>query len=189
MRRYSYHYMFTPHLYVVLVFRNITGSAGLYDYGPTGCALQANILALWRNHFILEEEMLELDTPIMTPYDVLKTSGHVDKFADWMCKDVETGDIFRADHLVESVLEARLQGDKEARAAQGKEIEKEVEIEDDKGPAAKKNKKKVKVVAMELDAKVKQEYEEILAKVGPKALFVEVTIKRYQYFNLLYAHT
>ncbi|RUS21874.1 glycyl-tRNA synthetase [Endogone sp. FLAS-F59071] len=155
----------TKRFFYAPAYESYGGSAGLYDYGPTGCALQANILALWRNHFILEEEMLELDTPIMTPYDVLKTSGHVDKFADWMCKDVETGDIFRADHLVESVLEARLQGDKEARAAQGKGIEKEVEVEDDKGPAAKKNKKKVKVVATELDAKVKQEYEEILAKI------------------------
>jgi hypothetical protein len=34
---------------------------------------------------------------------------------DWMCKDPKTGEIFRADHLVEEVLEARLKGDKQAR--------------------------------------------------------------------------
>jgi len=51
--------------------------------------------------------MLELDTTIMTLSDVLVTSGHVAKFADWMCKDVKTAEIFRADHLVEGVLEAR----------------------------------------------------------------------------------
>ena len=33
---------------------------GLYDYGPPGCALQANIVDLWRKHFVLEEDMLEL---------------------------------------------------------------------------------------------------------------------------------
>ncbi|RUS34181.1 glycyl-tRNA synthetase [Jimgerdemannia flammicorona] len=160
------------------------GVAGLYDYGPTGCALQANILALWRNHFVLEEEMLELDTTIMTPHDVLKTSGHVDKFADWMCKDLKNGEIFRADHLVEAVLEARLQGDKDARFAQGHVIEKEVDKDDTKEPVAKKtNKKKVRVVAVALDAEVKQEYEEILAKIdnytGPElgAIMHKYTIK------------
>ncbi|CAG8655128.1 3110_t:CDS:2, partial [Scutellospora calospora] len=88
--------------------------AGLYDYGPPGCALQSNILDLWRKHFVLEEEMLEMDGAIITLADVLKTSGHVDKFSDWMVKDKKTGDIFRADHLVEAVLEARLDGDKQA---------------------------------------------------------------------------
>jgi hypothetical protein len=83
------------------------GVAGLYDYGPPGSALQANVLNAWRRHFIVEEDMLELDTTIMTLASVLETSGHVAKFADWMVKDVKTGEIFRADHLVEAVLEAR----------------------------------------------------------------------------------
>ena len=62
------------------------GVSGLYDYGPPGCALQANIIDTWRKHFILEEDMLEVDCTVLTPHEVLKTSGHVDKFADWMCK-------------------------------------------------------------------------------------------------------
>ncbi|KZV78554.1 hypothetical protein EXIGLDRAFT_633778, partial [Exidia glandulosa HHB12029] len=41
------------------------GCAGLYDYGPPGSALQANIIAEWRKHFIVEEGMYELDTTIM----------------------------------------------------------------------------------------------------------------------------
>src|ERR1700733_7059278 len=81
------------------------GVAGLYDYGPPGCALQANILALWRSHFVLEEQMLEVDTSIMTLHDVLKTSGHVDRFTDYMVRDSKTGDFFRADHLLEAALE------------------------------------------------------------------------------------
>jgi glycyl-tRNA synthetase len=59
--------------------------------------------------------MLEVDCTMLTIHDVLKTSGHVDRFADWMCKDPKTGEIFRADHLVEEVLESRLAGNKEAR--------------------------------------------------------------------------
>lgn len=81
---------------------------GLYDYGPPGCALQANIVDLWRRHFVLEENMLEVDCSVITPEPVLKASGHVDKFADWMCKDPVQGEYLRADHLVENVLRSRL---------------------------------------------------------------------------------
>ncbi len=73
------------------------GVAGLYDYGPPGCALQANVIDTWRKHFVLEEDMLEVDCTALTPAEVLKTSGHVDKFADWMCKDPKNGDIIRAE--------------------------------------------------------------------------------------------
>jgi hypothetical protein len=38
--------------------------------------LEHVIIDTWRKHFIIEEEMLELDTTIMTLSDVLKTSGH-----------------------------------------------------------------------------------------------------------------
>lgn len=135
---------------------------GLFDYGPPGCSLQAAIVDLWRKHFVLEENMLEVDPTMLTHDDVFKTSGHVDRFEDLMCKDEKTGDYLRADHLIENVLEARLKGDKTAR---GIELKKD-ENEDD--PAnAKKNKRKVKdIKADKLDDAVVQEYEEILAKVG-----------------------
>ncbi|KAI9148374.1 Glycine--tRNA ligase-like protein [Paramyrothecium foliicola] len=81
---------------------------GLFDYGPPGCALLANIVNEWRKHFIIEENMLEVDLPALTPEAVLQTSGHVDKFADWMCKDLAKGDYLRADHLIEGVLQTRL---------------------------------------------------------------------------------
>ena len=132
------------------------GVAGLYDYGPPGCALQANVLDIWRKHFVLEEDMLEVDCSIMTPAEVLKTSGHVDRFSDWMCKDLKTGEIFRADHLVENVLEARLDGDKLARNAP-------VETKADKDE--KKKKKAAKVTAVRLEDSVVQAYKEILAQV------------------------
>ncbi|BFZ54342.1 Glycine--tRNA ligase 1, mitochondrial [Savitreella phatthalungensis] len=133
--------------------------AGLYDYGPAGCALQANIVDLWRKHFIINDSMLEVDTTILTPAEVLKTSGHVDKFADFMCKDRATGEIFRADHLVEEVLESRIKGHLEAIGAKSDVVEEE---SDDK----KKRKKKVKSIkAVKLEPEVLKEYEEVLAKI------------------------
>ena len=132
------------------------GVSGLYDYGPPGCSLQANIVDLWRKHFVLEEDMLEVDCTVLTPHEVLKTSGHVDKFADWMCKDPKSGEIFRADHLVEEVLESRLKGDKEARGQK-------VEVDEEK--EAKKKRKAKETKAVKLDDATVNEYEEILAKI------------------------
>ncbi|ORY69524.1 glycyl-tRNA synthetase [Pseudomassariella vexata] len=133
------------------------GVGGLYDYGPPGCGLQANIVDIWRKHFVLEEDMLELDCSVLTPHEVLKTSGHVDKFADWMCKDPKNGEILRADHFVEEILENRLKGDKEAR---GQVIEQKEE-----DPKKKKRKAKGAIEVVKLDDAVIQEYEEILAKI------------------------
>ena len=81
------------------------GVAGMFDFGPLGSALKGNIETLWRNHFILEEDMLELTCTCMTLSDVLKTSGHVEQFADFMVKDVKAGNCHRADKLIDEAIE------------------------------------------------------------------------------------
>ncbi|XP_061777263.1 glycine--tRNA ligase-like [Nerophis ophidion] len=87
------------------------GVSGLYDFGPVGCALKNNILQVWRQHFIQEEQILEIDCTMLTPEPVLKTSGHVDKFADYMVKDAKTGECFRADHLLKANLKMKMTED------------------------------------------------------------------------------
>jgi glycyl-tRNA synthetase len=90
--------------------------AGLFDYGPVGCAIKANLIALWRQHFVLNEDMLEVDCTALTPEPILKTSGHVDKFNDFMVKDTKNGQCFRADHLLEAHMD-KLLADKKVDAA------------------------------------------------------------------------
>jgi hypothetical protein len=85
------------------------GVGGLYDYGPIGCTLKENFLAVWRRHFVLEEDMLEIATVCMTPEPVLKASGHVDRFTDLMVKDEKTADCFRADKLLEAHIDKLLE--------------------------------------------------------------------------------
>lgn len=143
-------------LFYTPAFEIYGGVSGLYDYGPPGCSLQANIIDAWRKHFVLEEDMLEVDCTMLTPHEVLKTSGHVDKFADWMCKDPKNGQIFRADHFVEEVLELRLNGNKEARGEK-------VQVDEEK--EAKRKKKARNTQAVKLEDSVVKEYEEILAKI------------------------
>ncbi|TGJ80021.1 hypothetical protein E0Z10_g8749 [Xylaria hypoxylon] len=132
------------------------GVSGLYDYGPPGCALQQGVIDAWRKHFVLEEDMLEVDCTVLTPHEVLKTSGHVDKFADSMCKDPKNGEIFRADHFIEEILENRLKGDKAARGQTA---------EDKAVDPKKKRKTKGAAEIFKLDDAVVQEYEEVLAKL------------------------
>jgi glycyl-tRNA synthetase len=98
------------------------GVNGLYDFGPMGCAMKANLIAEWRRHFILEEQMLELDCAMLTPSPVLVASGHVARFTDFMVKDVKNGECFRADHLIEANLEKLLQ-DKKLSAEAKQEID------------------------------------------------------------------
>ena len=97
----------TKKFFYIPSFEIYGGIAGLYDYGPPGCGLQTNILSAWRQHFVLEEDMLELECTNLTPEQVFKTSGHVERFADFMVTDSKTGDIFRADHLVKAVLKVQ----------------------------------------------------------------------------------
>lgn len=63
------------------------------------------MLNAWRQFFVLEEQMLEVDCSILTPEPVLKASGHVDRFADYMVKDLKSGECFRLDHLIKNNLE------------------------------------------------------------------------------------
>jgi len=81
------------------------GVTGQYDFGPMGCAMKQNLLAAWRSHFVLEEQMLEVDCTVLTPEPILAASGHVERFADLMVKDLKNGECFRLDHLIKAALE------------------------------------------------------------------------------------
>ena len=90
--------------FVVPSFEIYGGVAGFFDYGPLGCAVKNNIEQLWRQHFVLEEDMLEVGCTSLMLSDVLKTSGHVDKFEDLMVKDLKTGTPRRADKLIQEFI-------------------------------------------------------------------------------------
>lgn len=83
--------------------------SGLYDFGPLGCASKDNLLNLWRQHFVLSENMLEMSSSALTPKVVLEASGHVAKFSDFMVRNVKTGDCYRADKLLENFIDQILE--------------------------------------------------------------------------------
>lgn len=98
------------------------GITGQFDFGPMGCALKSNMIQLWRKYFIMQEQMLEVDCSILTPEPVLKASGHVERFADLMTKDIKSGECFRLDHLIKAHLE-KIKSEKHTKGELKAEIE------------------------------------------------------------------
>lgn len=54
-------------LFFIPSFKIYGSVAGFYDFGPPGCSIKQNITQFWRQHFVLEENMLELECPAVTP--------------------------------------------------------------------------------------------------------------------------
>ncbi|KAG2226281.1 hypothetical protein INT45_005953 [Circinella minor] len=74
------------------------GLRGAYDYGPLGVELKKNILnSWWQRHVYWRDDVVGLDTSILTPHPVLKASGHVDEFTDLLVDCVLTKERFRPD--------------------------------------------------------------------------------------------
>ncbi|KAH9698299.1 glycine--tRNA ligase 1 [Citrus sinensis] len=130
-------------LFFIPSFKIYRGVAGLYDYGPPGCAVKSNVLAFWRQHFVLEEDMLEVDCPCVTPEAVLKASGHVEKFTDLMVKDEKMGTCYRADHLLKDFGNEKLEKDLSLSAEKAAELRHLLAVLDD-------------LSAEELGAKIKE---------------------------------
>jgi len=105
-------------MFVIPSFEIHGGVKGLFDLGPPACGLKANVIDTWRKHFVLEENMLEMECTNLTPKCVLETSGHVDKFTDMMVKDVETGECFRADKLLEDFIDELIDANPDMPAAE-----------------------------------------------------------------------
>ncbi|ETV91119.1 glycine-tRNA ligase, variant [Aphanomyces invadans] len=109
-------------MFVVPSFEIYGGVGGFYDFGPPGAAVKTNLLNLWRRHFLLEDDVLEIECTNIMPEVVLKTSGHVDRFTDLMVKCTKSGECYRADKLVEDFIENLLA--KNASALTSEEQEK-----------------------------------------------------------------
>ena len=77
------------------------GSAGFYDYGPLGSRLKENLENLWRKYYLLKDANVEISTPTITLYEVLKASGHVDEFTDLTvdCKQCQTS--FKVEDIID----------------------------------------------------------------------------------------
>lgn len=74
---------------------------GFLEYGPVMTVLKNEIINSWKK-IVVDENMLEIDTSSIVPYEVLKNSGHIDKFCDIILTDGVT--MVRADHFIEEKI-------------------------------------------------------------------------------------
>lgn len=81
------------------------GLKGIWDLGPLGVALCNNIKREWWKWFVLDrEDIYGLDAAILMNAKVWEASGHTGAgFSDPLVEDVETGERYRADHLLKDV--------------------------------------------------------------------------------------
>merc|ERR1719370_736956 len=140
------------------------GVTGQYDFGPMGCAMKQNLLQAWRKHFVLEEQMLEVDCTVLTPEPILDASGHVARFADLMVKDTKNGECFRLDHLIKAALE-KVCADKKISA------EIKAECED---------------IVIKLDGMTKDEMAAVLKKFDIKSPLTNNPVTEPIEFNLMF---
>lgn len=74
---------------------------GFLDYGPVLTQVKEQIVAEYKRIFV-DENVYEIDPSIVLPYEVLKNSGHIDKFCDVILTD--GFNIVRADHYLEDKI-------------------------------------------------------------------------------------
>ncbi len=87
------------------------GLANTWDYGPLGAELKKKIKDLWWKTFVTDrEDMVGLDSSVISSAKVWEASGHVASFADAMvdCKTCHART--RADHLIEDALNIKVEG-------------------------------------------------------------------------------
>ena len=80
------------------------GVAGLFDYGPVGARILRLVKEKWLDHWLTLGNIVEIDSPTITPRVVLESSGHVGAFNDHAVQCKTCNAVCRADHLLEDVI-------------------------------------------------------------------------------------
>lgn len=76
------------------------GWEATYDFGPLGAEILRNLRNLWWVEFVQKQEnIVGLDSAIISHPRVWEASGHVESFADVMVEDLVTNKRYRADLL------------------------------------------------------------------------------------------
>ena len=86
------------------------GVGGLLDIGPLGSPIKRRIEEEWRRFFSERVRFLEVGTPIVTPCEVFKASGHIEHFSDNMAECASCKKRWRVDHLIREQKDLSVDG-------------------------------------------------------------------------------
>ena len=85
-----------------------SGLAGTWDFGPFGVLMKNNIKAEWLKSMVqLRDDVVGLDSAILTSKKVLEASGHVAGFRDPMVDCKKCKKRFRPDHLPKGAVKCQ----------------------------------------------------------------------------------
>ena len=80
------------------------GWEATYDFGPLGAEMLRNLRNLWWEEFVQKKQnVVGLDSAIISHPRVWEASGHTEGFADVMVEDTLNNKRYRADHLTDRV--------------------------------------------------------------------------------------
>ncbi len=96
------------------------GASGFVTYGFLGAKLKQNIERKVRETFLNKLEILEIESPVVTPSKVFEASGHVNHFKEPMVECLKCSRRYRADHLLQEFAKI---GETEAERLSLKEVE------------------------------------------------------------------
>ena len=77
------------------------GAGGFITYGPLGSLLKKRIENQFRKFYLQPLAILEIETPVIMPGNVLEASGHVENFKEPTVQCGKCQRKFRADHLLQ----------------------------------------------------------------------------------------
>lgn len=87
------------------------GIAGFWDLGPLGVELFNNIKSSWWSYFVQDrDDIVGIDTSIISHPKIWKASGHLDSFGDLVLKCSKCNTRLRADHFIEDILHINAEG-------------------------------------------------------------------------------
>lgn len=84
------------------------GLANTWDYGPLGAELKKKIKDLWWDNFVTRrDDMVGLDSAVISKEDIWNASGHVAGLNDIMLDCKTCKNRLRVDHLIENYFEKK----------------------------------------------------------------------------------
>lgn len=86
------------------------GLAGFFDYGPAGLKIKKHIEKSWREFFVKNENIFEVQTSLIMPEAVWEASGHTKDFIDPLVSCTKCKTVYRADDLIFETTRKQVEG-------------------------------------------------------------------------------
>ncbi|MFH8086451.1 MAG: glycine--tRNA ligase [Candidatus Aenigmatarchaeota archaeon] len=124
------------------------GLSGFFDYGPLGVLMKKKIENFWREFFVRENNIYEVETCTIMPEQVWKASGHLKDFVDPLTQCEKCKSTFRADELIKDLTGKSFEG------AKPEELTEIIKKEKLKCPKCKGNLSDVRIFNLMLSTQV-----------------------------------